>query len=198
MHPPVKGSEFRQREHEVDPLFIDRWSPRAMSGEPIAEADLMSLFEAARWAPSSYNGQPWRFLIAKRDTPNFPTFVDFLVEANQTWCRQAGALVVVVSRKTFEHNGTPAITHSFDTGAAVQNLTLQGWLKGLVVHSMQGFNYAKAKTTLKVPDDHNVEAMIAIGKPGSRDDLPEQLRGRETPSTRKSVKHFVMEGEFRS
>lgn len=198
MPQPIKGSEVRQSEYPVDPLFIDRWSPRAMSGEPIAEAELMSLFEAARWAPSSYNGQPWRFVYALRDTPAFPKFLELLVEANRAWCKNAAALVVVVSRTTFEHNDKPAITHSFDTGAAAQNLTLQGWLRGLVVHSMQGFDYTQAKAELKVPESHNVEAMIAIGKPGETKDLPEPLQSREAPSPRKSLKQLVMEGEFRA
>ncbi len=192
----VKGGQHRKPEHHVDALFIDRWSPRAMSGESIAVGELMSLFEAAHWAPSSYNGQPWRFLLAHRDTQFFPVFLGLLVEANQAWCKNASALVVVVSRKNFEHNGKPAITHSYDTGAAAQNLTLQGWIQGLVVHSMQGFDYDKARSDLHVPDDHSVEAMIAIGRPGDPGQLPEALAGRETPSPRKPISDVVFEGPF--
>src|SRR4029079_10173110 len=112
-------------------LFLDRWSPRAMSGEEISEAALMVLFEAARWAPSSYNNQPWRILYARRDTEHWPRFFNLMVEFNQSWTSTAAALVVFISKTHFDFNGEPAVTHSFDTGAAWENLALQGSLKGL-------------------------------------------------------------------
>src|SRR6185295_7208704 len=138
-------------------LFLDRWSPRAMSGEPVAEADLMRLFEAARWAPSSFNNQPWRILYAQRDTPNWPLFFDLLVDANKAWAGKAGALLLFVSKTTFDHNGKPSITHSFDCGAAWANFALQGCRLGLVIHGLQGFDYEKARNTLKVPEGYQVE-----------------------------------------
>src|SRR5437868_7195033 len=113
----IKGSERREADHPVDKLFLDRWSPRAMSGEEIPEEDLMTLFEAARWAPSSYNNQPCRILYARRDGEHWPLFFDLLVEGNQVWARNAGALLLFVSKTTFDSNGQPYPTHSFDTGA---------------------------------------------------------------------------------
>lgn len=188
--------EHRSPAHEVlDPL-VERWSPRAMSGEPITDEELNRLFEAARWAPSSYNGQPWRFLYARRGGDHWERFFGLLGDFNQSWCDRAAVLVVVVSRDTFEWNGKPARTHSFDTGAAWQNLALQGTAIGLVVHGMQGFDYDRAREELGVPDDHTVEAMIAVGRPGELDDLDPDLREKEQPSQRKPIEEIAFEGRF--
>jgi nitroreductase len=192
-----KGTEFRKADYPIDSLFLDRWSPRAMSGEPITEEELSTLFEAARWAPSSYNNQPWRILYARRDTSQWPLFFDLLVEFNQSWAKNAAALVVFISKTTFDHNGEPAATHSFDTGAAWGNLALQGALKGLVVHGMQGFDYDKARTALNIPEGFKVEAMAVIGKPGRAEDLPEKLQQREIPSDRRKLNETVFEGPYR-
>src|ERR1700748_508397 len=101
----IKGSEKREADHTVDKLFIDRWSPRSMTGEGLSEEELMTLFEAARWAPSSYNNQPWRILYARRDTPHWQAFFDLMVPPNQVWTKDAAALVVWVSKSTFDFNG---------------------------------------------------------------------------------------------
>ncbi|MGH7790937.1 MAG: nitroreductase family protein, partial [Thermodesulfobacteriota bacterium] len=122
----IDVSRYRKPEFDVDEIFLNRWSPRAMSGEEISEAELMSLFEAAKWAPSSFNNQPWRFLYSRRDSENWGLFFNLLAEFNQAWAKNASALIVIISRKTFDHNGKPSRTHSFDTGAAWQNLALQG------------------------------------------------------------------------
>jgi nitroreductase len=193
----IKGSEVRKADHPIDKLFLDRWSPRAMSGEEIPEAELMSLFEAARWAPSSYNNQPWRILYARRGTPHWQAFFDLMVPQNQEWTKDAAALFVFVSKSTFDFNGKPYPTHSFDTGAAWENFALQAWLKGYVVHGMQGFDYDRAKSTLKIPDGYRVEAMIAVGKPGKKEDLSEQNQKREAPSDRKKLSEIVCAGPFR-
>ena len=192
----IKGSEKRKARYPIDKLFLDRWSPRAMSGESIAEEELLLLFEAARWAPSSYNNQPWRMLYARRDTEHWSLFFDLLVEFNKTWAKNAAALIVFISKTTFDHNGEPAVTHSFDTGAAWENLALQASLKNLVVHGMQGFDYEKAKTALKIPDDFRVEAMVVIGKPGKKEDLPQGLQERETPNDRRSLSEVAIEGPY--
>ncbi len=192
----IKGSENRKAEYPIDELFLDRWSPRAMTGEAVAEEDLMALFEAARWAPSSYNAQPWRILYARRDSEHWPTFFGLMVEFNQSWARDAAALVVFVSRTHFDFNGEPAVTHSFDTGAAWANLALQGWLKGLVVHGMQGFDYERARTELNVPEGFQVEAMAAIGKPADPSTLSDDLRAKETPSDRRKLAQTICEGPF--
>ncbi len=192
----IEISKYRKPDHDIEPILFHRWSPRAMSGEEISEQELMILFEAARWAPSSYNAQPWRFLYARRGTANWDRFFDLMVEFNQGWTKHAAVLVVVVSRKTFESNDQAAPTHSFDAGAAWQNLALQGSTMGLVVHGMQGFDYEKARAVLNIPEHFQVDAMIAVGKPGKREDLPEDLQEREQPSDRKPVAEIVIAGGF--
>jgi nitroreductase len=183
--------------YSVAPLFLNRWSPRAMSGESLDDATLMTLFEAARWAPSSYNGQPWRFVYAKRGTASWKLFFDLMVPFNQSWAKNAAALVIVCSRVTFELNNKQSRTHSFDTGAACENLALQGSALGLVVHGMEGFDYEKAAVVVKLPKDHVVEALFAIGKPGKMSDLSVELQEREEPSDRKKLEVFVFEDCFK-
>jgi len=192
----IKGSEKRTPDHPVDKIFLDRWSPRAMSGEAMPNDALMSLFEAARWAPSSYNNQPWRILYATRNGSHWQTFLDLLVPGNQVWAKNAAALLLFISKKTFTFNGKPCITHSFDTGAAWENLALQGWLSGYVVHGMQGFDYERARTELSIPDDYHVEAMAAVGLPASPEVLPEQLQAKEGPSDRRKLEETICEGPF--
>lgn len=187
----------RQTEYSIDPVFLNRWSPRAMSGEPMTDDELMPLFEAARWAPSSYNSQQRRFLYAKRDTRNWAVFFDLLVAGNQKWAQNAAVLVVVISRKNFEHNEKPSRTNMYDTGAAWENLALEGTLRGLVVHGMQGFDYGKARSALSIPDHYEVCAMIAIGKKGKKEDLPEGLQKIEEPNGRRPLKEIAIEGTFR-
>lgn len=192
----VKGSETRRADYPVERLFIDRWSPRAMSGEELSEQELMVLFEAARWAPSSGNNQPWRVLYARRSSEHWPVFFDLLTEGNRRWAHKAAALLIFISKKTRD-NGSPAITHSYDTGAAWASLALQGSLKGYVVHGMQGFDYERARTVLKIPDEYAVEAAAAVGRPGNVAELPEDLQKREAPNTRRPAKESVCEGPFR-
>ena len=193
----MKGSEERPADHPIDALFLDRWSPRAMSGDPIADDELMVLFEAARWAPSSFNNQPWRILYARRGSDHWPTFLGLLVDANKVWASKAAALLVFVSKTTFDHNGKPARTHSFDAGAAWENLALQASLRGLVAHGMQGFDYERARTELGIPDEYRVEAMVAVGRPGPREALPEKLQAVESPNERRPLAKTVCEGPFR-
>lgn len=190
-------SDFRRPDHPVDPLFVHRWSPRAMSGEPIADHQLMTLLEAARWAPSSYNEQPWRFMYAKRGTPHFDTFMSFLMEANQAWCKSAAALLVIASKKTFTHNGKPNVVSVFDAGSAWENLALQAAAMGLVTHGMAGFDGGKARAALGVPDDFDIIAMVAIGKPAPPETLPENFRAGEKPSPRKPIGEWAFEGKFK-
>ncbi len=193
----IRGSDKRHTGYPIDRLFVDRWSPRAMSGEEISEEDLMALFEAARWAPSSFNNQPWRILFARRGTGHWPGLFNLLVDRNKVWCANAAALLLFVSKMSFDQSGKPSITHSFDTGAAWENLALQSTLQGYVVHGMQGFDYERARTDLHIPEGFQVEAMAAVGKPGDPAQLPEALRQRESPSDRKKLEEIVCEGMFR-
>lgn len=191
----IKGSEKRQSDHPVERIFVDRWSPRAMSGEEVSNGELLTLFEAARWAPSSMNNQPWRMLYAPRGSRHWPLFFDLLVDSNKAWCARAAALVVVVSKTTFG-SGKACRTHSYDSGAAWMSLALQGSMMGLVVHGMQGFDYDRARIELAVPEEFQVEAMAAIGRPGRIEDLPEQLQAREMPNERRPLVESVCEGPF--
>src|SRR5438046_3642188 len=176
----IKGSEVRKADHPIESLFIDRWSPRAMSGEEISREELMRLFEAARWAPSSFNTQQWRALYAGRGTEHWQTFFDLLVEANKAWAKNAAVLIVFISRKNFDYNDEPSVTHSYDCGAAWENFALQGFHQGLVVHGMQGFDYDRARIELRIPEEFQVEAMAAVGRPGAKESLP-QAAGTRKP-----------------
>jgi nitroreductase len=185
----------RTSKYEIDDIFLKRHSPRAMSGKPISKEELMTLFEAARWAPSSYNIQPWRFVYGMRETPEFEKIFSFLGDFNKSWCNNAAVLVVAISKKTGD-KGQPSVTHSFDTGSAWENLALQAQTMGLVAHGMSGFDYEMAKSTLNLTDEYSVEMMIAIGKPGKVEDLPEAIRGGEKPHDRKPLEGMVFNGDF--
>lgn len=186
----------RKQTYPINNIFTDRWSPRAMSGEAIDNEELLKLFEAARWAPSSYNGQPWRFIYAHRETAHWKKMFEALVPFNQGWAKNAAALVVILSKKRFEFNDEPSRTHSFDTGAAWMSLALQGSMSGLVVHGMEGFDYEKMRVELGVPDGFEIDAMCAVGKPGKVEDLPEDLQEKEQPSDRKPLNEIAFEGTF--
>lgn len=185
---------FRKPDWPVDGLFWRRWSPRAMSGEEITRDELMTLFEAARWAPSAFNAQPWHFLFARRNTPHWNLFFNVLDEGNQRWCRNAAVLIAVISKGRHGHGSVhPA---SFDAGAAWMSLALEGEILGLVVHAMKGFDDVRARTALAVPADWIIEAMVAAGRHGAVADLPEEKRAEEFPKGRKPVGEFVSEGPF--
>jgi len=166
-----------------------------MSGEPLARDTLLRLLEAARWAPSSGNVQPWRFAYALAGGPDFARFLEALVEGNRIWCVRAGALLVLASRKV-RAEGKPNPTHAFDAGAAWMSLALQGSVMGLVVHAMAGFDDERARAAAAVPGGLHVNCMIAIGHPGRLEDLPEALLAREHPSGRDPISAFAFEGQF--
>lgn len=188
----------RKARYPINQLFLDRWSSRAMSGEGITQQEVMSLFEAAHWAPSSYNTQTWRFIYAHRDTPAWDMFFNLMVPDNQSWARNAAVLVVIISYNLFEFNNKPSRTHSFDTGAAWMSLAFQATFMGLIAHAMEGFDYEKTRIDLKIPDDYTVEAMVAIGKPGSLDVLSDEMQKKEKQSDRKNVEEVIFEGIFQA
>ena len=190
----------RTADHPIDPLFLERWSPRAMTGEPIAEADLLTMLEAARWAASSYNSQPWRFLYARRDTPHWNTFLSLLNPFNQSWAKDASALVILVSNSLMRPPGAekdvPSHSHSMDAGAASANFALQATRMGWFVHGMVGFDMDRTFAELNVPKGYRVEAAYAVGRKGDKATLPEGLRAREEPSPRKPLAEIAFEGGF--
>ncbi len=186
----------RRADHPIETLFLRRWSPRAMTGDAVTPAELSRLFEAARWAPSTYNEQEWRFRYAHRGAPSWQTFFDLLVEQNRTWCANAGVLVAIFARTTFAKNGKPNPVHLFDCGAAFENLALQGAAMDLVVHGMAGFDWDRAGPTLRAPAEFVPAAMFAVGRPGDPATLPDTLREREVPSGRRPVAESAGEGPF--
>lgn len=191
----------RTSSYPIDPLFLERWSPRAFSGEPISEQELLTLFEAARWAPSSYNSQPWRFLYARRSTQHWERFLRLLNAFNQSWAHTASALIVIVSNMLMMRPGSDPVrlpTHSFDAGAAWAMLALQAVRSGWQAHGMAGFDRERAFIELNIPQGYNVEAAIAIGRVGDPSVLPERLQTREYPSHRYSLDELVLEGGFPS
>jgi nitroreductase len=187
----IKGR--REAEYEIDPIFLNRWSPRDLERN-MDKKELKALFEAARWAPSSYNNQHWRFIYATPEDGEWNTFVDLLDDFNSQWAPEAYALVVIVSKKTFDFNGEEARTHSFDTGAAWQNLALEAARRELVAHGMQGFDYEEAREELGIPEEFEVEAMVAIGSPGDESELEEDLQIE--PNGRKPLDEIVSNGGF--
>jgi nitroreductase len=186
----------RESTYPILPLILSRVSYRAFSEERLTEDELMALFEAARWAPSSYNNQPWRFVYARRGEKEWDTLFNVLIDVNKSWCNKADTLVAVISRNTFEHNNKPARTSHFDTGSAWMSLALEAHSKNILTHAMEGFDYDALKKNLQIPDHFTVEAMIARGKLGNKEELPEELRKREVPSTRKPLTEIIAKGAF--
>lgn len=182
---------------EVDSLFIGRWSPRAMSGEAVNESSILSLLEAARWAPSCFNAQPWRFAYVMRGSSNWSAVYHSLIDVNQAWAQNAGALIAVTSRRDYESNGQAAPTHSFDAGAAWMSLALQAKLNGLVAHGMQGFEQTAAREALLVPAVYDLPVIVAVGQPGEKTSLPEAYQEREQPSSRKALAEIAFAQSFK-
>ncbi|HXQ14454.1 MAG TPA: nitroreductase family protein [Caulobacteraceae bacterium] len=190
----------RQREYDVDPMFLGRWSPRAFTAEPIPERVLMSVFEAAHWAPSAFNLQPWRFVYAHRDGPGWETLLGLLIPYNQAWAQRAAALVFAIShrfRRRPSGELEPIYSHSFDTGAAWGYLALQAHRLGWAAHGMTGFDHEGCYAALGVPEDeYRVEAAIALGRQADKAILPDSYQSREAPSDREPVSQLVFEGRF--
>ena len=190
----------RKASHPIHEMFLERWSPRAMNAEPIQKEELFTMLEAARWAASSYNSQPWRFLYALRDTPSWERFLNLLVPFNQSWAKGASALVFLISNSTMRSpqsgNEVPSPTHSFDAGTASGYFALQASLMGWYAHGMAGFDKERAFEELGVPKGYKVEAVYAVGKEGDPTSLPQELRDREKPSDRRPLEELVFEGQY--
>ncbi len=190
----------RAADHDIDPLFLERWSPRAFDGSPVPQEDLETMLEAARWAPSAFNSQPWRFLYAHRGDAHWQTFVDALVPFNRDWAQHSAVLVYILSDTLpFTDKAgepSPSLTHSYDSGAAWMLLALQAWRMGYYAHGMSGIELDRARQTLGVPDRWTINAAAAIGRQGDPSTLSEKLRAREVPSGRKKVAEFAFRGVF--
>ncbi len=188
----------RTSDYPIEELFLQRWSPRAFSEEKMDQQTLLSIFEAARWAPSSYNSQPWRYIYAHRGTPSWDRMFNLLAAGNQSWCKTAAVLVIALSKETMAPRGeeVPSYSHSFDAGSAWQNLALQATRLGWFTHGMVGLDMPRAAAELGVPAGYRVEMAIAIGKRGDRETLGDQFKGMEQPNGRNPVASFAFEGVF--
>lgn len=192
MHNPAKN------EHPVHALIQNRWSPRAFAEKPIPNETLRSLFEAARWAPSSSNEQPWAFVVAAKEEPeNFAKILSTLVEFNQTWAKDAPVIGIAVSEMEFARNQRPNRNAFYDTGAAMAYLTTEATARELFVHQMAGFDPHKAIEVLHIPKGWEPIAAFVIGYAGDPDSLSDVLRQRElAPRSRKPISEFVMSGKW--
>jgi nitroreductase len=180
----------------LHPLLRNRWSPRAFSSTPIPEDAVTRLFEAAQWAMSCFNGQPWRFVYATKDDPAaYERVLSTLVPGNQAWAGAAPLLGIAIGQTHFEHNGAPNGWSAYDTGAATALLTVQAEAEGLKVHQMGGFDAAKAKEVLGIPEGYTPIAAFAVGYPGDPATLNDQLRERELqPGQRKALAEIAFPG----
>ena len=177
----------------VLPLFHSRWSPRSFTDRDVSPADLAKVFEAARWAASSYNEQPWRFIAGVRNSPTYKKIFDTLMPFNQLWAASAPVLILGAANTKFSHNDSPNRVALYDLGAAGSYLTLQAASLGLAAHQMAGFDADAARKAFEIPDDYLIGAVIALGYQGEPDKLPnEQFKSQETsPRSRKPLKEIV-------
>jgi len=180
----------RSSTYPINDIILHRWSPRAMTGESIDDTTLKSFFEAARWAPSSMNNQLVRFIYAKRDSEDFKKYMNVLVEFNQGWCKDAAALVMIISREKSYHKNMPHPSHALESGACMQNLMLEATSKGYVAHGMTGFDFDAAHKLLGLSEDWSVDVMLAIGI----FDKTKSEEMNEEVSDRKPLSELVFEG----
>ena len=164
-------------------LIANRWSPRAIAADKaVSKTDLLALLEAARWSPSCFNDQPWRFVVFDKNTDlaSWEIALSVLVEKNQLWAKNAPVLILSVAMANFNHNGTANRWSGYDTGAATMSLSLQATALGLVVHQMGGFDGNKARELFALPEDCTPMAMLAVGYQGEVDDLADDFKAAET------------------
>jgi nitroreductase len=180
-------------DYPIHNLLAERWSPCGFAETPVSPEDLRSLFEAARWAASSYNEQPWRYIIATRDEAEaFEQLLSCLVEANQAWARFAPVLALGIAKRMFSHNGVPNRAALHDLGAASAGLTFEAGARGLLVHQMGGIDPEKARSLYRIPEDFEVVTALAIGYAGTPSGLPDECRKRDSaPRQRRPQRELV-------
>jgi nitroreductase len=175
--------------NNIHQLFKKRNSPRIMGGKNLTVSEIIPLFEAARWAPSSYNSQLWRFVYARKGTKYWKPFLNLFNTGNKKWAQNASVLVVVLTRKRFEYDDRPSRTAAFDAGAACENLSLEAVHQNLAVHLLEGFDYTKAAKIVKAPKTYKILAMIAIGR---------KSKQKEKRTKRRPLKEIISEGKLKN
>ncbi|NTV53645.1 MAG: nitroreductase [Candidatus Firestonebacteria bacterium] len=188
-------SRIRPDAHAINPLILARWSPRAILTDPVPEADLLALLEAAHWAPSCFNEQPWRFLVVRQE-PFLMRLRACLTESNQAWANRAPVLLAVLSVPNFALDGRPNRWHAFDAGTAWGYLALEACRRGLVAHAMGGFSQKAVREAFHVPEDWGVHALVAVGYRADAETLTPEQREREQPTQRKPLNEIWADGEF--
>jgi nitroreductase len=190
----------RTPEYPISPLFTARWSPRSFDDTPIDAATVLGFIEAARWAPSSANTQPWRFVYALRGDAGWSALLASLSPSNRAWAQRAAALVLIGSTTVVWRAGAEAPVanagHAFDAGAAWASFAFQAELAGWSTHAMGGFDRAVAAAAVELPPDHQLHAAVAVGKRGDRADLPDELRAREAPNGRRPLSEIAFRDRF--
>ncbi len=193
----TEAHELKKAPHVtgVLPIFHERWSPRSFADREVSRETLGKVFEAARWAASSYNEQPWRFLVGTRGSETYKKIFEALGEFNQNWARTAPVLILGVARTTFSHNNTPNRHALYDLGAAASYMTLQAAALGVATHQMAGFDAEKARALLGIPADYVIGAVIALGYQDEPAKLGDEglIKQETTPRQRKPLHDFVLE-----
>lgn len=177
--------------YDILPQIQERWSPRAFSEEKIPKDDILALIEAASYAPSCYNEQPWCFLIAD-DEEKLAKLRGVLTPQNQVWANRAPVLLLIAAKKTFTLNGKENFWHMFDTGTSWGFLSLEAVHRGLVTHAMGGFDPERARETFAIPEDFEIVTVVAVGKYGNPADLPDDLQKRERPDVRRDIESLLL------
>ena len=185
-------------DYPINKLLAERWSPYGFEDRPVAPDDLRSLFEAARWAPSSYNEQPWSFFVATKDDPEeFERLLSCLVEANQAWAKAAPVLALGVVNLRFTRNNKENRAAVHDLGLAAANLVVEATARGLHVHQMIGIVPDKAREVFRIPENSEAWTALAIGYKADADKLPDALKERDlAPRSRKPLSQFVFAGQW--
>ncbi|MGA8089132.1 MAG: nitroreductase family protein [Terracidiphilus sp.] len=177
----------------VLPVILERWSPRAFADQDVSPADLKTIFEAARWAPSSFNEQPWRYFVGHRNSETYKKIFNTLVPFNQAWVRSAPVLILGVAKTRFSHNDSPNNYAIHDLGAADGFITLQAAAMGIATHQMAGFDQAKARETFEIPETYAIGSVMAMGYHGDLSSLSEHYQAQEqSPRSRKPLSEIVL------
>lgn len=187
----TKTKMERTFKYEIMPEIKSRWSPRAFSNEKISKDDIMALIEAARYAPSCFNEQPWRFIVADNHE-TLTKIRSILAPSNQIWADKAPVLIIILSKKTFDRNGKDNYWNMFDAGTAWGYMSLEAQRRGLITHAMGGFSKDKTREAFEITDDYNIITVVAVGKYGNKENLTEELQDREHPETRMEIEELLL------